>query len=321
MIYANLNTREVISANLDNIALLLAEQLPATINRETVLELNRRIFAGIEVAGYTPGTFRPASDPGAFNISSRNLPSQSNRQIFSMRSLVDEAALARFDQALTELTPNRLKPLSTSEFIAQISAIYARLDYTHPFWDGNSRTFRTLMEKAAHEAGFDLNWNHIASSQALRDALYCARSIEANRLALKDPAQAHVRESVENMLEALSDQRSLSELLAQEEIVTPIRALALIKAIQESFNAASHEPMRFQQHLSQACRKLSIQYPEITAALTQLTCFMEAKISHDPRGYHTLLHLVLPAFYRVIASGQTTITPELLSQSVPTSNQ
>ena len=67
--------------------------------------------------------------------------------------------------------------------------------------------------------------------------------------------------------------------------------------------------MRFQQHLSQACRKLSIQYPEITAALTQLTCFMEAKISHDPRGYHTLLHLVLPAFYRVIASGQTTIPP------------
>ena len=108
MIYANLNTREVISANLDNIALLLAEQLPATINRETVLELNRRIFAGIEVAGYTPGTFRPASDPGAFNISSRNLPSQSNRQIFSMRSLVDEAALARFDQALTELTSNTL---------------------------------------------------------------------------------------------------------------------------------------------------------------------------------------------------------------------
>ena len=50
-----------------------------------------------------------------------------------MRSLVDEAALARFDQALTALTPNRLKPLSTSEFIAQISAIYARLDYTHPF--------------------------------------------------------------------------------------------------------------------------------------------------------------------------------------------
>ena len=100
--------------------------------------------------------------------------------------------------------------------------------------------------------------------------------------------------------------------------MTPIRALALIKAIQDSFNAANHDPKRFQQHLSQECRKLSTQYPEITAALTQLTCFMEVNITNDPRGYHTLLHQVLPAFYRVIASGQTTITPELLSQAVST---
>ena len=127
-----------------------------------------------------------------------------------------------------------------SEFIAQISAIYARLDYTHPFWDGNSRTFRTLMEMAAHEAGFDLNWDQISASQALRDALYCARSIEANRLALKDPAQAHVRESVENMLEALSDQRSLSELLTQEEIVTPIRAFRRALTLQATSPCASN---------------------------------------------------------------------------------
>ena len=117
MFFQNINEDLVIAANTRNIRKLRKETIPATINRETVLELNRRIFAGIEVAGYTPGTFRPASDPGAFNISSRNLPSQSNRQIFSMRSLVDEAALARFDQALTELTPidsSHLVPLSLS---------------------------------------------------------------------------------------------------------------------------------------------------------------------------------------------------------------
>ena len=111
MFFQNINEDLVIAANARNIEKLRKETIPATINRETVLELNRRIFAGIEVAGYIPGTFRPASAPDAFNLSSRNLPSQGNRQIFSMRSLVDEAALARFDQALTELTPNRLKPL------------------------------------------------------------------------------------------------------------------------------------------------------------------------------------------------------------------
>lgn len=128
MLCHHLNSREVVSTNLDNIALMHQGHLPNALNRAAVMELNCRIFAGIEVTGYTPGTFRPASPPGAFNISSRSLPSQGNRLIFSMRSLVDAAALARFDQALAELTPNRLKPLSTSEFIAQISAIYARLD-------------------------------------------------------------------------------------------------------------------------------------------------------------------------------------------------
>lgn len=119
------------------------------------------------------------------------------------------------------------------------------------------------------------------------------------------------------MLEALSDQRSLSELLAQKEIVTPIRALALLKAIQESCSAANHAPKRFKQHLSHECLQLGTKYPEIQAALEQLTHFMEAKIANDPRGYYTLLHLVLPAFYQVIASGETTITPELLPQTLP----
>ena len=78
--------------------------------------------------------------------------------------------------------------------------------------------------------------------------------------------------------------------------------------------------MRFQQHLSQACRQLSIQYPEITAALTQLTSYIEAKLTCDQRGYHTLLHLILPNFYRIIASGQTTITSERWLQAIA-SNQ
>lgn len=120
MFFQNINEDLVIAANTRNIEKLRKETIPATINRETVLELNRRIFAGIEVAGYTPGTFRPASAPDAFNISSRNLPSQGNRQIFSMRSLVDAAALARFDQALAELAPTRLKPLNTADFVESV---------------------------------------------------------------------------------------------------------------------------------------------------------------------------------------------------------
>lgn len=68
MLCHHLNSREVVSTNLDNIALMHQGHLPNALNRAAVMELNCRIFAGIEVAGYTPGTFRPASDPSAFNI-------------------------------------------------------------------------------------------------------------------------------------------------------------------------------------------------------------------------------------------------------------
>ena len=105
MFFQNINEDLVIAANARNIEKLRKETIPATINRETVLELNRRIFAGIEVAGYIPGTFRPASAPDAFNLSSRNLPSQGNRQI---------CALIKRSLSLPPIDSSHLVPLSLS---------------------------------------------------------------------------------------------------------------------------------------------------------------------------------------------------------------
>ena len=157
MIYQHINEKEVLSANYNNIRLLLKGHLSQPINQETIKELNKSIFAGIAVKNYTPGTFRQPSQPEDFNISSRILKSQDDRQIYSMRSLMDEKALQRFDNALALINPDKFKHLTTKEFTKQICSIYAALDYTHPFQDGNSRTFRTFTQMAAKDSGFKLD--------------------------------------------------------------------------------------------------------------------------------------------------------------------
>ena len=309
MIYQHINEKEVLSANYNNIRLLLKNSLSQPITQETVKELNRKIFAGIEVKNYVPGTFRHPSLPTDFNISSRLLKSQNDRQIYSMRSLMDAKALQRFDNALALLNPDNLKHLTTKEFTKQICSIYAVLDYTHPFQDGNSRTFRTFTQMAAKDAGFKLDWQKIASSQYLRDELYCARSIEVNRLAIADPDQASHKEFINNMLEDLSDKRDLSALLSRQRIIIPYRALAFKQEIQNCFNFAGNNPQAFKEHFARSCLALT---PELKTPLNQLANSIDKTIKSkdDMRGYQITAHIILPAFYNLIEQGYQSISQE-----------
>lgn len=312
MIYQHINEKEVLSANYNNIRLLLKNSLSQPITQETVKELNRKIFAGIEVKNYVPGTFRHPSLPTDFNISSRLLKSQNDRQIYSMRSLMDAKALLRFDNALALLNPDKLKHLTTKEFTKQICSIYAALDYTHPFQDGNSRTFRTFTQIAAKEAGYRIDWQKIASSQYLRDELYCARSIEVNRLAIADPDQASHKEFINNMLEDLSDKRDLSALLSQQRIIIPYRALAFKQEIQNCFNFAGNNPQAFKEYFARSCLALTISSPELKTPLKQLANSIDKTIKskEDMRGYQITAHIILPAFYNLIEQGYQSISQE-----------
>ena len=312
MIYQHINEKEVLSANYNNIRLLLKNSISQPITQETVKELNRKIFAGIEVKNYVPGTFRHPSLPTDFNISSRLLKSQNDRHIYSMRSLMDEKALQRFDNALTLINPENLKKLTTADFTKQICSIYAALDYTHPFQDGNSRTFRTFTQITAKEAGYRIDWQKIASSQYLRDELYCARSIEVNRLAIADPDQSSHKEFINNMLEDLSDKRDLSALLSQQRIIIPYRALAFKQEIQNCFNFAGNNPQAFKEHFARSCLTLNLSSPELKTPLNQLANSIDKTIKSkdDMRGYQITAHIILPAFYNLIEQGYQSISQE-----------
>ena len=88
--------------------------------------------------------------------------------------------------------------------IIRAALLHGELVKIHPFVDGNSRTFRTFTKQVANSAGFLLDWDKTASSDQNRDALYCARGICANNLALSDPLQANFKEYIQNMNEDIS---------------------------------------------------------------------------------------------------------------------
>ena len=310
MTYANINKPEVLAGNFKNIRRLLKNAASwASFERKSVLALQKEIFLGVEVDNYTPGVFRPASPPGELNISIRSLACKPS-EIYSMRSFMNEKALNKFDEALSSLAPPKLKGLSTQEISKIISTAYAILDYTHPFWDGNSRTFRTLTRLVAYNVGFDLNWDRIAASEFLRDELYCARSLEANALALEDPDQEVFKESIENMLEDLQDKRNLNDLLLSEKLITPLRALDFKDEVQICLNLADDDPLAFKAYFAQSCERLSEDYPESHFALAT----MQQVIAHtikdhqDLKGYEKAVKVILPVFYGLLAKGTQEIT-------------
>ncbi len=65
---------------------------------------------------------------------------------------------------------DNLKGLNQSDFTAGITTVYVKLNYMHPFPEGNGRSTQTLLTQLAREAGYDLNyanvdkdqWNHAA---------------------------------------------------------------------------------------------------------------------------------------------------------------
>ena len=316
--YDSINDFDVLAKNSRNITAILKTELPSVIDRNTVKNLNKAIFYGIELKEYKPGTFRNPAPAGDLNVSSRELKSQSDRIIYSMRSYMDNNSLIRFDSALNLIKIEELKQLNTKEFTEKISFIYAALDYTHPFYDGNSRTFRTFTELVAKQSGYDLNWKKIAADQFLRDELYCARSIEVNRLALKDPAQTNFQHIINNMLEDLSDKRDLSELFRQQKIITPHRALVFHKTVNNCLKQSGNDFKEFSENMIRKLENDLSAFPEITGSLQVFAgCVKkEAESGNREKAFGNFYYAILPAFYDMLQQGEKDISSSRLTQKI-----
>lgn len=88
---------------------------------------------------------------------------------------------------LNAISISYLKTLNKEQFAKEITDLYKKLDYIHPFPDGNSRTLREFTRTLSTEVGFKLDW-----TKSSREELYLARDFEVNTISLSqttDPVQ------------------------------------------------------------------------------------------------------------------------------------
>ncbi|WP_293977591.1 Fic family protein [Sphingomonas sp.] len=139
-------------------------------------EVHRRIFQDLPHHG--PGDFRPEAS-GHFKH--RLLESTRDRTVvpYALRSETDRQLGPTLDALQGGRALAGFDLLEMSEAIAQT---YARLDYLHPFREGNSRTLRSFTEQLARDNGHRLDWNTTNVTPEDRDALYIARDMAVIQL-------------------------------------------------------------------------------------------------------------------------------------------
>lgn len=84
------------------------------------------------------------------------------------------------DKVLEKTLNISIKELSTltlKEFAQNLTTLYSKLDYIHPFHEGNSRTLRTFTYLLAKECAYTLNWNTTNVDSLTRNQLYNARDV------------------------------------------------------------------------------------------------------------------------------------------------
>lgn len=194
---------------------LLHDPVKGDFNVAHLKEINRRIFQdlpGFSFDGVTPGKYRPPCPPDKDWIKQRELTSIGALSVVAY-SPMDEIAQKQLDSILSNVDMDKLRKLDVSEFIEELGKLYIKLDYIHPFGDGNSRTLRVFTRQLANEAGFMLDWSRFAEGNAGRDILYIARDLSVNEIAQQIVKNADTRREIAFSLDQFNGNRNLPDLL------------------------------------------------------------------------------------------------------------
>jgi cell filamentation protein len=117
------------------------EPVRGTFDVAHLKEINRRLFQDLPGAGFndvTHGEFRSPAPEGKDWMKNRGL-SAVEGAFYVAYSRMDDAAQARLNKALKDVSPDKLRARKTADFTVSLARLYAELDYIHPFGDGNSR--------------------------------------------------------------------------------------------------------------------------------------------------------------------------------------
>lgn len=123
----------------------------------------------------------PELSPGKFRHDTENWfkkrQLESEKIYYSVPYLRGKQISKNLTQILN-LNFEKLSKIKPEDFCHFFTNLYAQLDFTHPFLEGNSRTLRTFTRLLAKKIGYNISWNTTNANAVTRDTLYKARDIE-----------------------------------------------------------------------------------------------------------------------------------------------
>jgi cell filamentation protein len=165
---------------------LRVRPIESCFNIAHLKETHNRIFQDLPTLGFktvAPGEYRPVVEEGRDWVKNRRLDTVS-ASTWIAYSPMDSAAQNVIVQTLDAIDLPALAAMAPPEFSAAIGDLYTRLDYLHPFGDGNSRTLREFSRALAKRAGYELDWDFFGRTRNGRDVLCIARDLAVNKIAL-----------------------------------------------------------------------------------------------------------------------------------------
>ena len=213
------NQREQIENNLINVRLfeLYANPITGSYDLELLKKINKHLFQDFPklewAQNYTPGEFRPELSPDKFWGKKRILKDHSDYSmvVYSNMSAEDIQRTSNYLKDNIDIT--KLSLLKPAAFAKAIGEIYVKLDYLHPFPDGNSRTIREFTRNLSYDCGYNLDWSKFVLTNADYDRLYLGRDISVNRISVEKLPFSEIKFDLLDSLDKFNNYKPLPELL------------------------------------------------------------------------------------------------------------
>lgn len=190
-------------------------------NLKRLQEINQYLFQDLPKLGkeyaefYKPGIFRQEVAKGVIWTKSRKMPGikYTSNIVYSN---MDKQIINETEKYLKDnIDINKMKRMQTKTFVKKMTEIYSKLDYLHPFRDGNSRTIREFTRELASRAGFEMNWEKSNLNQERRNELYIARDIAVNQIAHEKMQIPEGKYDIEMYMKSFKNCKKLEEILSE----------------------------------------------------------------------------------------------------------
>lgn len=190
-------------------------------NLKRLQEINQYLFQDLPKLGkdyaqfYKPGEYRAELLPWKVWIKNRRMPGVKEVSTIVYSSMNKLVIKETEDFLKRNINIMKMKRMQVNTFSKKMAEIYIKLDYLHPFRDGNSRTIREFTREVALKAGFDMNWEKSNQNQQTRNDLYIARDVAVNKLAYDRANIAELKYDIEMYMKPFKNAKTLENILSE----------------------------------------------------------------------------------------------------------